>query len=176
MDVIAAQRVFYKHAMTFTSGLLFILSSQILGYGIVGVLRRFLIWPAAAIWPRTLINCALLQVMHRASDDEDEPSLSRSRMSRYRFFYLALLFQVLWYWIPGFICPVLSYFSLFCVIFPNNVIISQVTGVNGLGFGSFELDWNSWAAFLGSPIAVPLWLAKSRLCPQCLTVFFLGLT
>jgi hypothetical protein len=43
------------------------------------------------------------------------------------------------------------------MIFPNNIIISQITGVNGLGFGSFELNWNSWVAFLGSPIVVPFW-------------------
>ncbi|UJR28088.1 hypothetical protein I4U23_009344 [Adineta vaga] len=155
--VLTIQRIFYKYSISHINGLFFIISSQIVGYGLVGILRRHLIWPAAVIWPKTLINCALFRVMHENNIEDETLNTSQWKMSRYKFFYLALFFQMLWYCIPGFICPVLSYFSLFCMIFPNNIIISQVTGVNGLGLGSFELDWNSWVSFLGSPIAVPLW-------------------
>jgi hypothetical protein len=31
-----------------------------LGYGLVGVCRRWLVWPAAMIWPSNLVNCALV--------------------------------------------------------------------------------------------------------------------
>ncbi|CAF0901657.1 unnamed protein product [Adineta ricciae] len=155
--VLAVQRIFYKQAITHWTGLLFILSSQILGFGFVGILRRYLIWPASVVWPRTLIQCALFRAMHETNSADETLNTSQLRTSRFRFFYLALLFQTLWYWIPGFICPVLSYFSLFCMIFPHNVIISQITGANGLGLGTLALDWNSLVSFLGSPIAVPLW-------------------
>jgi hypothetical protein len=43
---------------------------------------------------------------------------------------------------------------------PENVVLSQLTGINGLGIGSIELDWNAWVAFLGSPIIVPFWLVN----------------
>jgi len=152
IHVITIQRVFYKHSISHVNGLLFILSSQMIGLGLVGIMRRFLVWPAAMIWPGTLINSALFRIQHSVDEDDDN-----FNTSRFKFFYTALFFQFLWYWIPGFICPVLSYFSLFCMMFPNNVIISQITGVNGLGLGSFELNWNSWVAFLGSPIVVPFW-------------------
>jgi hypothetical protein len=160
IDVVAIGRIFYKHSISFTNSLFFILSSQILGYGVVGIMRRFLIWPAAMIWPGNLVFCALFRALH--SDEEynkNDNNLNTSRwtISRLNFFYVSLFFQFLWYWIPGYICPVLSYFSLFCMIYPHNIIISQITGVNGLGLGSFELNWNSWVAFLGSPIVVPFW-------------------
>ncbi|CAF4329136.1 unnamed protein product, partial [Adineta steineri] len=40
---------------------------------------------------------------------------------------------------------------------PDNILVSQLTGINGLGIGSIELDWNAWVSFLGSPIIVPFW-------------------
>jgi len=157
VDLIAIRGIFYNTSTSYVIGLFFILSSQMLGYGLVGIFRRFLVWPAGMIWPGNLIYCAVYHVLHDDIDNDDSLNTSRWTMSRLKFFYLALLFQFLWYWIPGYICPILSYFSLFCVIFPNNIIVSQVTGVNGLGFTSFELNWNSWVAFLGSPIVVPFW-------------------
>jgi len=157
MDVIITQRVFYKHSISYANGLFFILSSQLLGYGLVGMMRKFLVWPAAMIWPKTLIDTALFRILHSNEEDDETVNTSRWKISRFDFFYIAFLLQFLWYWIPGYICPVLSYFSLFCMIYPHNIIVSQITGVNGLGFGSFELDWNSWVAFLGSPIVVPFW-------------------
>jgi hypothetical protein len=155
MDVITTQRVFYKHSISYGNGLFFILSSQLLGYGLVGIMRKYLVWPAVMIWPRTLINTALFRILHSNEEDDETVNTSRWKISRFDFFYIAFLLQFLWYWIPGYICPVLSYFSLFCMIYPHNIIVSQITGVSGLGFGSFELNWNSWVAFLGSPIVVP---------------------
>lgn len=31
-----------------------------LGYGLAGICRRWLVWPAAMIWPSDLVNCALM--------------------------------------------------------------------------------------------------------------------
>jgi hypothetical protein len=155
VNVVAIRRIFYKHSTTYINGLFFVLSSQMLGYGLAGLMRRFLVWPAAMIWPANLIYCALFRILH--NNEDDNLNTSRWTMSRLHFFYLAFFFQFLWYWIPGYLCPVLSYFSLFCMIYPNNIVVSQITGVNGLGLGSFELNWNSWVAFLGSPIVVPFW-------------------
>jgi hypothetical protein len=159
-EVIVILRVFYKHSIGYFNGLFFVISSQILGYGLVGVMRRFLVWPAAMIWPENLMYCALFRTLHgddEVNNDDEKLNTSHWKCSRFKFFYLAFFFQFLWYWIPGYICPLLSYFSLFCVIYPKNILVSQITGVRGLGLGSFELNWNSWVAFLGSPIVVPFW-------------------
>jgi hypothetical protein len=121
------------------------------------MMRKFLVWPAAMIWPRTLINAALFRILHSNEEDDETVNTSRWKISRFDFFYIAFLLQFLWYWIPGYICPVLSYLSLFCMLYPHNIIVSQITGVSGLGFGSFELNWNSWVAFFVSPIIVPFW-------------------
>ena len=153
--------MFYKRSLHPLISILFVITSQILGYGIAGIMRKFLVWPAAMIWPANLVNCALFRTLH---NDLDQPHAtihtdqgSSWTMSRLRFFFLASFFQFLWYWFPGYVFPVLSLFSWMCMIKPNNILISQLTGINGLGMGSIELDWNAWVSFLGSPIIVPFW-------------------
>ncbi|CAF3868635.1 unnamed protein product [Rotaria sp. Silwood1] len=162
IQVITIQRVFYNHSLNYVLALLFVLSSQTLGYGMAGVMRRYVVWPVAMIWPSNLINCAMFRAFNNEDNDEVEMNSNEvitvsRKMSRSRFFYLMLFFQILWYWIPGYICPILSAFSLICYINSNNVVLSQLTSVNGLGLGSFQLDWNAWVSFLDSPIVVPFW-------------------
>ncbi|CAF1486230.1 unnamed protein product [Rotaria magnacalcarata] len=162
IQVITIQRIFYKHSVGYIISLLFVLSSHTIGYGMAGIMRKFVVRPAAMIWPGNLPTCALFRVLH---DDENEErqnnetnmTTASRRMSRVHFFYMIFFFQFLWYWIPGYICPVLSLFSLLCYIDPTNIVLSQVTGANGLGLGSFELDWNAWISFVDSPIVVPFW-------------------
>ncbi|UJR10190.1 hypothetical protein I4U23_014405 [Adineta vaga] len=161
IDVLTIQRLFYKRTMHPGIGIIFVVTSQVIGYGMAGIMRKFLVWPASMIWPANLVNCALFQTLHKDKDNEDdgktEDGKSRWKMSRLRFFFVAFLCQFLYYWFPGYIFPVLSLFSWICMIKPDNVVLSQVTGINGLGIGSIELDWNAWVSFLGSPIVVPYW-------------------
>lgn len=164
IQVITIQRIFYKRSISYLIGLLFVLSSQTLGYGMAGVMRKFVVRPAAMIWPSNLATCALFRILHNDENEErqyNETNATTTRtsrqMSRSRFFYMAFFFQFLWYWLPGYICPILSFLSLLCYIDPTNIVLSQVTGANGLGLGSFELDWNAWVSFLDSPIVVPFW-------------------
>jgi hypothetical protein len=123
-----------------------------------GMMRKFLVWPGAMIWPANLVNCALFRTLHNDKEDEDNTEEKpRWKMTRLRFFFFAFLFQFLYYWFPGYIFPVLSLFSWICMIKPDNILLSQLTGINGLGIGAIELDWNAWVSFLGSPIVVPFW-------------------
>lgn len=155
IQIITIQHIFYKRSLGYVVSLLFVLSSQILGYGMAGIMRKFVVQPAAMVWPSNLATCALFRVLH--DDTSEAIRITSQRMSRSRFFYMIFCFQLLWYWMPGYICPILSLFSLLCYIDPTNVVLSQLTGVNALGLGSFELDWNAWVSFLDSPILVPFW-------------------
>ncbi|UJR35833.1 hypothetical protein I4U23_028579 [Adineta vaga] len=160
IDVLTIERLFYKRTIHPILGIIFVITSQTLGYGIAGIMRKFLVWPAEMIWPATLVHCALFRTLHENKDHDNKEETDKGlrwKMSRLRFFYLATLFQFLWYWFPGYIFPVLSLFSWICMLKPDNIIVSQLTGINGLGIGSLELDWNAWVSFLGSPIVVPFW-------------------
>ncbi|KAF9556103.1 hypothetical protein EC968_008446 [Mortierella alpina] len=151
VDIIVIQKVFYLQDFGFLANFLLILTTQMLGYGMAGVLRRYLVYPAAMIWPANLVQVALFNTLHK------EEELAPGQWTRFRFFLVATLAMFFYQWIPGFLFPVLSSIAWICWIKPDNLVLSQITGAGGLGFGAISLDWNNIVAFLGSPLIVPWW-------------------
>ncbi|KAG0084104.1 hypothetical protein BGZ92_010190 [Podila epicladia] len=151
VDITVIQKVFYGQDFGFLANFLLILCTQMLGYGMAGVLRRYLVYPAAMIWPANLVQVALFNTLH-----EDE-NLQVGQWSRFKFFLVATCCMFLYQWIPGFLFPVISSIAWICWIKPDNLVLSQLTGANGLGFGAISLDWNNIVAFLGSPLIIPWW-------------------
>ncbi|KAF9583738.1 hypothetical protein BGW38_008704, partial [Lunasporangiospora selenospora] len=151
VDIIVIQKVFYLQDFGFLANFLLILCTQMLGYGMAGVLRRYLVYPAAMIWPANLVQVALFNTLH-----QDE-SLQPGQWSRFKFFCFATLGMFLYAWIPGFLFPVLSSIAWVCWINPKSLVLSQVGGAGGLGVGAISLDWNNIVSFLGSPLIIPWW-------------------
>ncbi|CAF4137950.1 unnamed protein product, partial [Adineta steineri] len=150
VQAIAVQRVYYNYYLHHFNAIIFMITFQLFALSIAGILKRYLVWPGAMIWPKTLMTCCVIRTLH--NEDETELNQSRWTMSRFKFFWLMLLFQFLWYWFPGYIFPLLASFSFVCMIAPNNLIFSQITGANGLSIGALQFDWNAWVSFLDSPI------------------------
>ncbi|KAF9969596.1 hypothetical protein BGZ73_007993 [Actinomortierella ambigua] len=151
VDITVIQKVFYKQDFGFLANLLLIVTTQMLGYGMAGVLRRYLVYPSAMIWPANLVQVALFNTLHTEDD------LKPGQWSRYKFFLVAALVTFVYQWIPGFLFPVLASISWICWIAPKNKVVAQLTGANGLGIGALTLDWNTVIAYLGSPLIVPWW-------------------
>ncbi|KAG0008489.1 hypothetical protein BGZ80_003385 [Entomortierella chlamydospora] len=151
MDIIVIQRVFYGQNFGFLANFLLILTTQLLGFGLAGVLRRYLVYPAAMVWPANLVQVALFSTLHK---DED---LARGQWSRYKFFMIAFATVFLYEWIPTFIFPVIGALAWVCWIKPESIVVTQIGGPSGLGFGVITLDWNVITAWLGSPLVVPWW-------------------
>ncbi|KAI4601885.1 hypothetical protein KJ359_010751 [Pestalotiopsis sp. 9143b] len=63
-DIILAQLVFYKQNFGVTWQLLLTISTQSLGYGIAGMMRKFLVYPASMIWPGNLVSVVLMNAMY----------------------------------------------------------------------------------------------------------------
>jgi hypothetical protein len=65
--------------------LLFGITTLCTGYGLAGLARRFLVWPAAMIWPGDLVNTTLFYILH---DDKplDPTKTDGWRIGRYRWF------------------------------------------------------------------------------------------
>ncbi|CAF1118335.1 unnamed protein product [Didymodactylos carnosus] len=120
----------------------------------LGVMRRFLIWPSEMVWPGNLPYIAILRTLH-----ESEQPLSHRwcHLTRLNFFILFSTCQMIYYWLPGYIMPVLTAFSWLCMIKSDNILLSQLTGYNGFGIGSLQFDWYTLTSQLSSPIVVPRW-------------------
>ncbi|KAF8898456.1 OPT oligopeptide transporter [Infundibulicybe gibba] len=151
-DALMTQRIFYKQELTFGYQILIVLSTQIFGFSLGGVLRQFIVWPSSMIWPGALVNSALFNTLHKNFGKSD-----RGHMSRERFFVIAMACSFVWYWLPGYLFTALSVFNWVCWIAPNNVAVNALFGTNtGLGMGILTFDW-SMIAFIGSPLVTPWW-------------------
>lgn len=143
--------VYYSDARSAGFNIMFVISSQIIGFSLSGICRRFLVWPASMIWPQNLVVSTILNTLHAEEDGID------GRMTRYRFFYLVGIGAFVWYWIPGFLFTALSAFSWVCWIWPRSTVVNTLFGVtSGLGMSVLTFDWNQ-VIFIGSPLVVPWW-------------------
>ena len=154
VDIVILQKLFYSSEKPFIAGLLLVFTTQITGFALAGALRKFLIRPAHMIWPSTLVTASLFRSLHAAGNTPAEAG----RMTRMRYFLLVTLGSFIWYWFPGLIFPTIGVISWICWIKPDNVVLSQLTGSNGLGIGTISLDWAA-ASYYVQPLVTP-WFAQ----------------
>ncbi|OBZ72977.1 Sexual differentiation process protein isp4 [Grifola frondosa] len=153
-DIIAVQRVYYHQTYNFIYQWMVVMSTQLIGFSIGGIARRFLVSPPSMIWPTNLVTCALFNTLH---SQQYAGIGNRGGLSRERFFLYAFLGSTSWYFFPGYIFQALSYFNWVCWIAPNNIVINQLFGYyNGLGMSLITFDWNQ-ITNIGSPLATPWW-------------------
>ncbi|KAJ7488401.1 OPT-domain-containing protein [Mycena latifolia] len=125
------------------------LSTNFIGYGLAGLTRRFLVYPAHAIWPTNLSMIALNRAFHA-----EKPSVANGwTMSKMRWFLYCFSGMFVYFWFPDFIFQALSYFNWMTWIAPDNINLAAITGsVTGLGFNPIPtFDWNQF-----TPIVDPL--------------------
>ncbi|KYK60626.1 oligopeptide transporter protein [Drechmeria coniospora] len=151
---IQTQTVYYKDRwLTPGYGILLLLSTQLMGLGFSGLLRRFVVYPVEALWPSTLPTLALNRALLLPERRETVHGWS---MSRYRFFLIVFAVMFVYFWLPGFLFPALSLFAWMTWIAPNNFTLNAVTGSQmGLGFNPIStLDWNVLSTY-AQPLAYP---------------------
>ncbi|CAO3563908.1 unnamed protein product [Mortierella alpina] len=152
VDIIILQKIWYNSEKPFVAGLFLVLTTQITGFAIAGVIRRFLIRPAHMIWPSTLVVASLFRSLHAQQHEEDQ-----GRMSRGKYFMSVAGGMFLYYWIPGLMFPTIGTLAWICWINPKNVVLAQLTGARGLGIGVISLDWAAYTPI--APLVTP-WFAQ----------------
>lgn len=126
-----AIRKFFGIQSSFGFDILFMLSTQIIGFSFAGLCRRFLVWPAMLIWPQTLVTCTLLNTFHAEDDDGSDGSLSR-----YRYFLYLFTAAALWYFVPGKLVTFWQY--------QKSLLICFSPGFLFIGLSAFS--WVCWIA------------------------------
>ncbi|KAF7791994.1 hypothetical protein EIP86_003021 [Pleurotus ostreatoroseus] len=153
-DIVAVQRVYYNQIYSFGYQWMVVMSTQLIGFSIGGIARRFLVSPPSMIWPANLVTCALFNTLH---SQEYAGIGNHGGISRERFFLIAFLGSFFWYFLPGYLFQALSYFNWVCWIAPSNVVVNQLFGyTSGLGMSLITFDW-AQIAYIGSPLASPWW-------------------
>ncbi|CAB16254.1 Glutathione transporter Pgt1 [Schizosaccharomyces pombe] len=163
-NILSAQTSFYKQNLSWGYKILIVLTSQMLGYGFAGLTRRWIVYPAAMIWPQTLVSTVLFRTLHGNSGNDigvlknNRISANGWTISRYRFFAYVMIGSFVFYWFPGFIFKGLSYFTVLCWIWPKNRVVNQLFGYNsGLGILPLTFDWQQ-VVYNSNPLASPWWV------------------
>ena len=70
-----------------------------------------------------------------------------------KFFFIAMAASFAYYAFPGYVFPILIFFSWVCWAWPHSITAQQIgSGYHGLGIGAFTLDWAGISAYHGSPL------------------------
>ncbi|KAK3830517.1 MAG: OPT family small oligopeptide transporter [Linnemannia elongata] len=185
VDIVILQKKYYGEDQGFMAGFMLVLTTQVSGFSLAGVLRKFLVRPPSMIWPANLVTVALFRTLHESSEGDEEDAIidmehiqgegeqghemklgsrassrisgirKKRKVTRLRFFTYVSLGSFIWYWFPNYIFPTLTAFSILCWINPQNVDLSQLTGSNGLGIGTLSFDWATSTSAL-SPLNFPI--------------------
>jgi len=136
-EALAAQQLFYGGYPSRAAGIFVTLSSQLIGFGIAGLLREVLVYPAKMLWPINLPTATLLESLHRDK---------RETKRRLKVFYIIFVCIFVWEAFPEYIFPVMTGVSIFCLAKQNSLVFTNLfggaSGNEGLGFLSLCFDWN----------------------------------
>ncbi|KAJ0588836.1 putative oligopeptide transporter, OPT superfamily [Helianthus annuus] len=164
--ILSAVKLFYKKELAFLPAFIVMLTTQVLGFGWAGLFRRFLVEPGEMWWPTNLIQVSLFRSLH---ENEKRP---KGGTTRTQFFVIVMICSFAYYLFPGYLFQILTTVSWVCWINRKSVLVSQLgSGQNGLGLGSFGLDWSTIASYLGSPLASP-WFATVNVAVGFALVMF----
>ncbi|KAJ7569007.1 hypothetical protein O6H91_01G057000 [Diphasiastrum complanatum] len=149
IGIVNIVKAFYRRSISFVACLLLVLTTQVLGYGWAGLLRKYLVEPAHMWWPSNLVQVSIFRTLHEKDQGEG--------ISRSQFFLMCLVASFVYYTLPGYFLSTLTSISWICLIWPKSVTAQQIgSGLYGLGLGAFSFDWAGMSAYLGSPLVSPL--------------------
>lgn len=149
IDVISIQELFYNTQIPFLKGFLLLVSSQVLGYGMAGFLRKYLVRPANMIWPVNLVYSTLFSSFHN--------SMPAARQ-KLRYYAIVFVIVFIWQFVPVYMFNLLTSIALLCLISPYSKVMNRLgSGYHGSGILNFSLDWNAIGQF--GPLFTPWWVS-----------------
>lgn len=86
-EALAAQELFYGGYPNRAAGIFVVLSAQLIGFGIAGLLRGILVHPTHMLWPMNLPVTSLLESLHK------DKKVARARL---KVFYIVFTIAFVW--------------------------------------------------------------------------------
>ncbi|XP_031375493.1 oligopeptide transporter 1-like [Punica granatum] len=150
LHIITSVKAFYHRDIHLFAGFLLSQTTQMLGYGWAGLIRKYLVDSPYMWWPSQLLQVSLFRVLH------EKEKRAKGGQTRLQFFLLVFVSSFAYYIVPAYLFPTISTISLVCLLWKDSIMAQQIgSGLHGLGLGSFGLDWSTVVGFLGSPLAFP---------------------
>ncbi|KAL0080365.1 OPT family small oligopeptide transporter [Phycomyces blakesleeanus] len=150
-NILGAQQLYYTDYPSAAGGIFLLFATQLIGYGIAGQLRPFLVYPSQMIWPSSLPTISFLKSFNTSG---------RENKILVKFFFVIFFGIFVWEIVPQYMFPLLSGFSVVCLAKRNSVWVQRIFGGvqtnEGLGIGSISLDWSNLSYF--APLVYPLYV------------------
>ncbi|KDR65867.1 hypothetical protein GALMADRAFT_81439 [Galerina marginata CBS 339.88] len=143
ISIFAAQDLYYNVHPNAAVGIFTLIGSQLIGYGLAGIMRSFLVYPTFAVYPQLIPAVQLFDALHRGQ-------AAVMQKKRLKFFWIIFVVIFVWEWFPEYIAPTLTGISIFCLANQKSPWFTRIfggaAGNEGLGVFSLSLDW----AYIGS--------------------------
>ncbi|KAH9057304.1 OPT oligopeptide transporter protein-domain-containing protein [Lactarius vividus] len=171
-EVLAVQRLFYNITPNGAASIFLLFSSQLLGYGIGGLMRPVLLYPSKMLYPGVLPLVSMFDAFYQ----EGSTRRSEGNKKRLKLFYVAFFAIFVWEIFPEWMFPLLTGFSVFCLGNPRSTDFTRVfggsNGNEGLGLLSICFDWQYISGGV-NPFAIPLRAQVSNFIGYilCMVVF-----
>ncbi|KAG1808294.1 OPT oligopeptide transporter protein-domain-containing protein [Suillus subaureus] len=166
-EVLAVQRLYYNITPNAGASVFLLFSSQLLGYGIGGMMRSILLYPSKMLYPGVLPLLSMFDALYEGG---------MTARKKLRVFYIVFTAIFFWELFPEWIFPLLIGFLIICLAAPNNAAVSRVfggtNGNEGLGLLSICFDWQYISGGV-NPMTIPLKAQFSNLLGYilCMVVF-----
>jgi hypothetical protein len=99
IEVLAVEQLYYGNRFNGALSVFLLFSSQFLGYGIAGLMRKVLVYPKNMLWPSNLPVNSMLETLHRPRE------LTRKPL---KVFLIVFACIFVWEIVPEWIMPLLT--------------------------------------------------------------------
>ncbi|KAF9929923.1 hypothetical protein FBU30_001082 [Linnemannia zychae] len=101
IDILSATDLYLNYRINAVGSLLLILTTQCIGYGMAGVLRKYLVYPAEMVWWNNLVQVVFYNAIHNT--DEFKARKMIRNWSYMKFFWVVCGAMFLYEFIPHFV-------------------------------------------------------------------------
>ncbi|KAG0376601.1 hypothetical protein BGX24_007488 [Mortierella sp. AD032] len=157
IDILSATDLYLNYRINALGSLLLVLTTQCVGYGMAGVLRKYLVYPSEMVWWNNLVQVVFYNAIHNTNEFKTRNMIRGWSYMKVFWVFCGAMF--LYEFIPQYLAPLLVFFDWVCMISPfNRDVWAIFSSISGGGVFSLSFDWNSIG---GSTMYYPL---TSQLC------------
>lgn len=90
-EALAVQKLWYGGYPNQVAGIFITLSSQLIGYGVAGMMRHILVHPTSMLWPINLPITSVMETLHKPKAETK---------GRFKWFWVVFVAIFCWEWFP----------------------------------------------------------------------------
>ncbi|EGG08410.1 uncharacterized protein MELLADRAFT_124190 [Melampsora larici-populina 98AG31] len=157
-DIVAVQDLYYHQDIDHVGGLLLVLSTQLLGFGLAGLTYSFLVRPTIMVWPSSLVIMSTYNTLHSKAGGTTRKKVAQQddvMTKRFRFFLIVFVAITIYQFLPTVFAPTLSSIAVLCLI-NNKSQFMRVLGSAYTGVGLFTLSFD-WAVITSTSLQTPFY-------------------